>query len=100
MSLDFTTGHMTRPAPSTATKEDSSRRSKITKCTLTVQGEARAAAVKQNNAVPQRPSVKVGWPAEAETRWITEHNGDPEEELPQSQDETAEELGTLYDAES
>ena len=55
--------------------------------------------MKQNSAVPQRPSLKVGWPAESEERRITEHEDDPDEEGPLSEDETAEELGMLYDAE-
>ena len=34
----------------------------------------------------------------AEARWITEHTDDPEEESPQSDDETTEELGRLCDS--
>ena len=45
--------------------------------------------------MPQRPSLNVSWPG-----WITEHKDDPEEDSPQSDDETAEELGQVYDAES
>ena len=37
----------------------------------------------------QRPNVRR--PAEARARCITEHDGDPEKESPQSNDETAEE---------
>ena len=43
--------------------------------------------------MPQTPSLSASWPAEAETRWITEHKDDPEEDSPQSDNETAEELG-------
>ena len=46
----------------------------------------------------QRPNV--GRPAEAEARWITEHKDDPEEESPQSNDETAEKFAKLHDAEA
>ena len=46
----------------------------------------------------QRPSV--GRPAEAGARWITEHEDDPEEESPQSDDETAEKFAKLHDAEA
>ena len=56
--------------------------------------------MKENRAVTQRPSLNAGWPAEAETSWITEHKDDPDEEGPQSEDQTAEELGQHYDAQS
>ena len=53
VSLDITTGHMTRRAPSTATpKEGQSRRSKIDQCTLTVQFSRDQAS---RSAGPQRP---------------------------------------------
>ena len=45
-----------------------------------------------------RPNV--GRPAEAGARWITEHEYDPEEESPQSDDEFAEKFAKLFDAEA
>ena len=46
------------------------------------------------------PIPKVGRPSEAEARWIAEHDDDPEEESPQSDDETAEKFAKLHDAEA
>ena len=54
--------------------------------------------VKENRAVPTDQDLSVVWPTETEASWITEHTDDPEEESPQSDDETAEELGRLCDA--
>ena len=44
---------------------------------------------------PPGPRPKVGWPTEAEARWIIKREDDPEEESPQSNDETAEESRSL-----
>ena len=60
-----------------------------------------ASAVKENRAVHQRASTPVGPQRPKPVGWITEHKDDPDEEGgPQSEDETAEELGQHYDAES
>ena len=42
----------------------------------------KANAVKANCVVAKRPSFNAGWPAEAETSWVTEHKDDPDEEKP------------------
>ena len=44
---------------------------------------------------PPGPRPKVGWPTEAKARWISKREDDPEEESPQSNDETAEESRSL-----
>ena len=85
MSPDVTTGHMTPPTPSTVTPKEAREAGEC--------GEGEPCS-------PQRPSLNAGWPAEAETSWITEHKDDPDEEGPQSEDDPAEELGQHYDAES
>ena len=36
--------------------------------------------MKENRAVTPKTSLNAGWPAEAETSWITEHKDDPEED--------------------
>ena len=56
--------------------------------------------MKENRAVPPKTKPQRRLARRGRNSWITEHNGDPEEERPKSEDETAEELGTLYDAES
>ena len=48
--------------------------------------------MKANRAVTKDKDLNVGWPTEAEASWIIEHKDDPEEESPQSYDETAEKL--------
>ena len=49
---------------------------------------------------PRGPRHKVGWPTEAEASWIIKHEHDPEEESPQSNDETAEKFAKLHDAQA
>ena len=97
-STDVTGGHVI-PTHSTVTpKKESSGRSKIAECTLTVQEEAREAGEcgEGEPCSPKDQDLNVVWPTETEASRITEHKDDPEEESTQYEEETSEKLWNTF----
>ena len=85
VSPDVTTGHMMPLTPSTVTLKEAREAGEC--------GERKPCRAPKTK--PQRQLARRG-----RNQLITEHKDDPEEDSPQSDNETAEEVGQLHDAES